>query len=463
MRGDDQGCDGNNRRVPNLSMGLSGKSHCLSHLIWYSGKRLRGEGINRVNKTLRKLMASAAAVLTLTLIGTQAAPTFAATTSSPAKTLVALGDSITFGYNLSDTKGNTVPSQYAFPVLIGQKEGLKVTDLGIPGWTSGDLLNALHSADFLTAIHGASVITLDIGSNDLLRWAAENGILADATGSSTPTLTATQQEQVAGIIAQFGKNFAATVGLIRLVSDAPIVVYNLYDPFPSISPLHAITEPLQAVENHEIDVISQLYKNVSVADAHAAFAGNQLVDVRVLEGDVHPTVQGQSVLAAIGEQALAPMLSKEARPNAFSGVTDLLAGAIAPTGGSMSGTVNTDKITLTAPAGAINQGTEVAVTSQESAQPGQPTQNGQSGPMGLPLGLGSPTAEVAVNFMQGTKWTMPYSLTIDNAGITKNSLVFALTGTSFEFIGSAHISPGQVTVTGQRAEEFIVLSLPAWL
>lgn len=404
-----------------------------------------------------KIAAGVAATLALTWLSTPvasfAATTPAASTVAP-KTLVALGDSITFGYNLNDTEGNTVPSKaYAFPYLIGAKDDLQVTDLGIPGWTSADLVNAVHSANFLSAVHGAAVITLDIGSNDLLRWAADSGLLADAEGTTVPTLTLSQKEQVAGILAQFGKNFAETMASLRLVTSAPIVVYNLYDPFPSISPLHAVAEPLLAVENREIATIAGLYKNVAVANAYAAFDGHQLTYVRVLEGDVHPTILGQTVLARIGEQALAPLLAKEPPANAFSGVTDLMAGEVSTAGGSLTGTVNGTKLSFAVPAKSLNQGTEVAVTSQE------PESGAVTG--SLPF-AGAKVAEVGLNFMAGTTFAKPYTLTITNPNITKNSLVFALSGMSITFVGSARVSQGQAVVTGVRSADYIVLSLPAW-
>lgn len=368
-------------------------------------------------------------------------------------TLVALGDSITFGYNLSDTENNSIPSQDAFPYLIGQKDHLNVTDLGIPGWTSGDLLNAMHSANFIRAIHGASAITLDIGSNDLLRWAAVNGFLSDAAGSTPPTLTTAQEEQVAGILTQFGKNYAEIIGGIRLLTHAPIVAYNLYNPFPTQSPLHSITEQFQAVENQEIVAIAAVNQQVVVANAHAAFNNHQLTYVRVLEGDVHPTILGQSVLATIGEKALAPLQREEPRPNFFSGVTDLLAGGIAQSGGSITGTVNGSQVNLTIPAGSLNQGTEVDVTSQQAEQ-----QNLHVFNFSLPFAKF--ITEDAVNFMANTSFQKPYTLTIHNPNITNHSLVFALTGTSIQPVSSANISAGQVTVSATQGEDFVVISFP---
>ncbi|MDP4158056.1 MAG: SGNH/GDSL hydrolase family protein, partial [Bacillota bacterium] len=57
--------------------------------------------------------------------------------------LVALGDSITFGYHLPDQIGQQ-PSPHAFPSLIGEGH-FKVTNLGYPGLTSSGLLLALST------------------------------------------------------------------------------------------------------------------------------------------------------------------------------------------------------------------------------------------------------------------------------------------------------------------------------
>ncbi len=387
-------------------------------------------------------------VLSCTITGSVASA--APRTSMYRGTLVALGDSITFGYNLDDTDNNSVPSQYAFPYLMGRADHLRVSDLGIPGWTSGDLLSALQRPNFSRAIRGASAITLDIGSNDLLQWAEANGLLS--SGSTPPALSQQQQSEIQNIITQFGKNFAQSIALIRSESSAPIVAYNLYDPFPTQSPLHPLDEQLEALVNATITQMAAANKNVVVADAHSAFNGNQLTDVRVAQGDVHPTVAGQSVLAQIGEQALQPYLGHLKAPNGLSGVTNLLAGSVAQSGGEVTGTLNGSSVRLAIPAGSLNQGTEADITSQELKFPNR---FGRFAFLKHDL-----VTEDAVNFMSSATLVSPYTLTITNPNIPRNAAVYEIHSNRITKVASATVKRGQVAICATTGEDFIVLARP---
>jgi lysophospholipase L1-like esterase len=94
---------------------------------------------------------------------------------SPASTAldwdyVALGDSLAFG--IAAAQGY-VP-RYAEFIRLDTQANLRVVNLGVPGWTSSDLLNALRGdANLRSAVMNAEVVTFDIGGNDLLgAWRA---------------------------------------------------------------------------------------------------------------------------------------------------------------------------------------------------------------------------------------------------------------------------------------------------
>jgi|GEM_PF-594258 len=215
--------------------------------------------------------------------------------SGNAKSLVALGDSITFGYDLGKT--NLQPSPEAFPYLIGKAGSLSVTDLGVPGLTSSGLLTDLATASFQKAVKGASVITLDIGSNDLLQPAAKDGLF---TGQ---TLTPTELAQFATVVQQFTANLQTTLQtLVKLNPTAKIVVYNIYNPIPSLdAAAHAVADKVLSAMNAVIAQEAGAF-HLPVANAYSAFSGH--VSQYILTGNVHPNAQGQAVLAQIGELAL---------------------------------------------------------------------------------------------------------------------------------------------------------------
>ncbi|EPZ45136.1 SGNH/GDSL hydrolase family protein [Alicyclobacillus acidoterrestris] len=369
-------------------------------------------------------------------------------------TLVALGDSITFGYNLADTAGNSVASKSAYPALMAKAEGFRVSDLGVPGWTSTDLLAALDTPSFSRAVRGASVLTLDIGSNDLLQWADKAGLLADATSQSAPTLSTNQQIQAAAVLAQFGVNFDKIVARIRSLTSAPIVAFNLYDPFPSSSPLSNIDELMEEVENEEISEIAGQYKNIAVADAHTAFAGKQTADVRIAEDDVHPTPSGQQALARVGEQAIAPLLAKRQKPGSASGVTGLLAGSVDKAGGRLTGHVNGSAVTLQVPANAVQADTEVALTSQQLSA------SSAAAALGATLPKGNFAVEMAVNLGAAQKFAKKYTLTIQNSAIEKGAKVYTLSGTKLTAVSGASVKKGQASVQASSATDFVVLNPP---
>lgn len=372
---------------------------------------------------------------------------FAATkgsTSPPKQTLVALGDSITFGYNLQDTKNNSVPSSLAYPALIGTTDKFNVSNLGIPDMTSGELAAVIKQPNFTHAIEGASVITLNIGSNDLLQWASDNGLLNDATASTVPTLTFAQEAEVFAIIDAFGQNFKQIVAYIRAQTSAPIVAYNLYNPFPSQSPLSAVDEELESYENAAIQQVATASKNVVVADAYDAFNGNQWTYVRLAEEDVHPNATGQAALANIGEQALQSLQSKMKTPKKAAGVTHLLVGNIAQTGGALTGSLNGRSVKLHLPADALNQATEADLTSQ-AFQPKKLPKNEQF------------FAEYAVNFASSATLKKAYTLTITDKKIPKKAKVYQMQGNGLKQVKSITVKKGQLSITQKASGDFVIL------
>ena len=241
------------------------------------------------------------AVSTLSLLGMSSGVAMAATQSEtrvsalPQKQLVALGDSISYGYNLGPN--NNQPSTYAFPYLIGEATNEKVQDLSVPGATSSDLLNLLQTSPQVdAAVRGASTVTIDIGSNDLLQIASADGLLSP----SPPVLTTAEQNQFAAAIQKFSANLPRILAIVhQFAPKANVVLYNLYDPFSSQTApaLHALAEQMIAPENQIITAVAT-QAGLPVVDAYSLFDNRQAY--LVLPGDVHPTILGQAVLAIVG-------------------------------------------------------------------------------------------------------------------------------------------------------------------
>ncbi len=218
------------------------------------------------------------------------------TVAPAADGVVALGDSISFGYNLG---ANLQPSPLAFPYLIGQDENLPVNDMAVPGWTSANLLAALPTPAFADALGSAKVVTVDIGSNDLLSIGLKDGILV----SGQTRLTSAEQVAIMNAVKTFGTNLGTIMGLVQKEAPgAKIVLYNIYNPIPPQMAMLSsmVNVPITAM-NQEVAAVAE-QDHLTVANAYQAFSGQQQVDV--LTEDVHPSPVGQMSLAKIGEAAL---------------------------------------------------------------------------------------------------------------------------------------------------------------
>lgn len=80
----------------------------------------------------------------------------------------ALGDSLAYGTGVANGRGYV--DAFKDHLESDNQTSVNLTNLGVPGWTSADLLSALKTnAIFRSAAAQADVITIDIGGNDLLR------------------------------------------------------------------------------------------------------------------------------------------------------------------------------------------------------------------------------------------------------------------------------------------------------
>lgn len=131
----------------------------------------------------------------------------------------------------------------------------------------------------------ADYVTVGIGSNDLLRAFADGSVVPEEV---LPVLT----------------NLKNIILNIKNLTDKPIVVYNIYNPFQVGLPEHNVADFLLPSINMQImGLIAQLRdNNVAVADAYSAFGQEQAK--YIILGDIHPTVEGQKKLAEIGLKAL---------------------------------------------------------------------------------------------------------------------------------------------------------------
>lgn len=225
--------------------------------------------------------------------------------------LVGLGDSITFGYKLEENQ--TMPSSNAFPSLIGNGN-YNVTNLGVPGWTSTQLLDALNNnPTFSLAIQNADVITLDIGNNDILQAADLSNIIIN----HTPVDPVALQQKVDAAAIQISQNLQTIILKTKQLNpNAPIIFYNFYNPIgvsidPFFASLHIIGE--QIIQGVNLSVLAPFSSipGIYMADAYSAFNGHQSQYIFGLPIDlVHPNLAGHQALAALATEILSTQVSK---------------------------------------------------------------------------------------------------------------------------------------------------------
>ena len=215
-------------------------------------------------------------------------------------TLVALGDSVTFGFNLPGSAPGH-PSPLAYPYLIANQHGWQAIDLGVPGWESGDLLHALGTARYQQALKQAKLVTIDIGSNDFLHSTYD--VLAQQGTAPPPKTNVLQDTAYKTALADFTKNLPAVIQTVRKLTKAPIVLATLYDPFPDGSSLHDVTEQVVAAANSVI-LETAAENGIPVANVYSAFNHQQAQDVRLNALDIHPTAAGQTAIASVVNQVL---------------------------------------------------------------------------------------------------------------------------------------------------------------
>ena len=219
-------------------------------------------------------------------------------------TLVALGDSIPYGTNLLDRS-------QAFPNLILDGK-TNVINKSVPGQTSSQLLVQITTDhETAQALQNADVITINTGNNDLLQAAKIAEIVA-AIKDGEEIDYKTLQKDVAAAALKAGENLVVILHTIRgMNQDAPILLYNIYNPFPSldaepVKTLHQVGEMILEDVNKGFPLVASTYSNTFVLDAYSEFDCNQVDFVNAFP-DVHPTIEGHKTLAALANSLLLEM------------------------------------------------------------------------------------------------------------------------------------------------------------
>lgn len=255
------------------------------------------------------------------------------------KIYLALGDSITTGYGLTqDEKG--------FAKLIAENNGYKLVNRAVNGATTADVLALLEQQSVLNTVAKADLITLTCGGNDLmgllfmqsaavyntmsgeqistddayailnnpndprqgaLMYALQSMLMGTETSPGlvdSPVMTAA--------LIVYGNQLNAVIAKLRSVNpDATIIVSTQYNPFqfftgdfvPFGQVVGKAVQKLSAVITDNAEAAGYL-----VADAYSAFAAGTenlcCASMQPFNPDPHPNALGHIVLANCFQQII---------------------------------------------------------------------------------------------------------------------------------------------------------------
>ncbi|HUK42992.1 MAG TPA: GDSL-type esterase/lipase family protein [Candidatus Bathyarchaeia archaeon] len=243
----------------------------------------------------RTLLLSFALLLNFAFAGCGAGTT-GHNSGAPTWDYTALGDSLAAG--LIAEEGYV--GRYASYVNIDTGANVDTTNLGVPGWTSGDLLNSLQTDPiFRNQITGALVVTWDIGGNDLNN--AHSAYTQRNCGGTD------DQDCLRNTVATFEQNWSAIITqltALRSTSNTIIRTMDIYNPYVASDMqvgIFDITEPyLDEVNNYIHSTATAA--GIPVANVHQAFNGaDGTTDpgtLGLLAADgFHPNDAGHKVIA----------------------------------------------------------------------------------------------------------------------------------------------------------------------
>lgn len=232
----------------------------------------------------------------------------------------ALGDSIAYGMSAAPGSGY-VDLFYDNLKGLSGNEDLNLINLGVPGYTSSQLLNQLQNDPAtIAALNKSKVVTVSIGGNNILAPVVAGLAVAfqlDPTSPTFPTDLATAlaqpgaqdiinaalptiQTNVTTSVTQFATDWPQIVATIKtLAPQAEIYVATLYDPINSQDPLYAIFEPSIQTINTAINTPGAGYQVADVYTAFATYQGSEtLVNFNWYTGnlDPHPTTAGHQLI-----------------------------------------------------------------------------------------------------------------------------------------------------------------------
>jgi lysophospholipase L1-like esterase len=239
--------------------------------------------------------AIAATVLLVALAGCGAGTT-GHNPTAPTWNYTALGDSLAAGL----IAGQGYVARYATYANSDTGANVSTINLGIPGWQSSDLLNAIQNDDIARGhIRDSQIVTWDIGGNDLAN-AHSHYMQGDCGGPDN-------QDCLRNAVTTVEQNWSAIITqlvALRSTSNTIIRTMDIYNPYVAAdmqAGIFSTTEPYLDEVNNYIHS-SAASAGILVAHVHQAFNGTDgTTDPGTLgllaPDNFHPNDAGHKVIA----------------------------------------------------------------------------------------------------------------------------------------------------------------------
>ena len=285
---------------------------------------------------MKKVKKIPSIVITLILLYELIAPIVFAATTNPQKYL-ALGDSIAYGYGLSNINSQSYAQIVRAKSNISQND---FSNLAVSGMTCKDFYTKIQTSQYTQAIKSADIITISIGSNELLGIATSaistvtgvpqkdpdfvrkvQQVFIEASGLKKLTLAYklysyfTSNETKATIeknIASYNENWSKSVTYIKKTNpNATIIATEFYNPYYEIGLssydlgsfvdeyICKMNDILKTSSQSEtIYKIAKIYDDFNTTNPRITNVNIDFSDFSKINVDPHPNKDGHSIIAS---------------------------------------------------------------------------------------------------------------------------------------------------------------------
>jgi|GEM_PF-4182118 len=234
--------------------------------------------------------------------------------------LVALGDSITTGYEMAGGRYGNAGYVNLTAADLGLSRG-EYINCAVNGYTVPDLLQLLPL--FEEDIARADILVFDIGYNDVLQYVYSSIAMALGAGSMRDIRAAgalLSEEDVAEMLIRLdeeasGQMYTALyeafdAGLHRVLdtlreynADAPIYMQSLYNPLAALDVMNEFSNRVMGTMNDILRRAAEEY-GCRFLDVFSAFAGHEHAYTNMDYNDIHPNEAGHEAIHKLFAAAL---------------------------------------------------------------------------------------------------------------------------------------------------------------